>query len=781
MQTTNFSRQLILSILLAIVTISVNAQFTQTIKGTVIDLNSNVPLPGASVVLVNTNPIMGSATDVDGNYRIEKVPVGRYSLKVQFVGYEPTIIPEILVTTGKEVVVNVTLKESVVDIKEVIISANKKDKTLNSMAIISARTISVEESSRYAGGIDDPGRLVSAFAGVSTISSETNAIIIRGNTPKGVSYRLEDVDIPNPNHFGDLMILGGGFTTALSSQVLGNSDFFTGAFPAEYGNALSGVFDIKMRTGNTDKREYTFQAGLMGIDFASEGPFSKGSKASYIFNYRYSTFGLLKAFLPDVKDLPDYQDFSFKINLPTLKYGTFTLWGLGAIDHIEKPATDTTELEWSEDLRKFEMNAKFGMIGLSNKYILGNKTYFKTSLLASANTADYKEERLDNNNVLYDNIRSKSTEGYYSLSFLVNHKFSSRHTNRTGFSVKNLFYRGNLKSADEINQPMQQIVNDNMTGYLLEAYSQSKVDITKDLTLNAGVHFQYLDINQKNSVEPRAGMTWNFAPRHSVTLAYGLHSQAELIRFYYIKSNNQYLNKDLDFAKSQHFVLGYNFSISNNLRIKIEPYYQMLFNIPCVPDTSLSIINITHDDDFKRKLVNTGTGTNIGVDITLERFLNKGFYYLLTASIFDSKYKGDDGVEHNTLYNRNYTVNLLGGKEWQIGSNGKNNTLGVNVRLYYMGGSRYTPLNEQETILLKKNVYDGNQIFAKQYGPSYRLDLGFSYRINKANLSHVFSLQILNSLGSKDHQGYEYNYKTKSIAEKTATNVLPVMSYKIEF
>ena len=268
---------------------------TQTIKGKVLDKESQVSLPGANVVILGTNPVIGTVSDMDGNFRLENVPVGRYTIQISFIGYESITIPEILVGSGKEVVLEAGLKESINELDEVVVKAHsRKDRPLNSMATISARSFTVEETRRYAGGLDDPARMVSAFAGVTTGNLQDNAIIIRGNSPKGVAWHIEGVDVPNPNHFSGGNVAGGGAVNVISGQLLSNSDFFTGAFPAEYGNALAGVFDIKLRTGNYEKREYAFQAGLLGIDFAAEGPFVKGNNASYLFNYRYSTFGLLK-------------------------------------------------------------------------------------------------------------------------------------------------------------------------------------------------------------------------------------------------------------------------------------------------------------------------------------------------------------------------------------------------------------------------------------------------------------------------------------------------------
>lgn len=304
-------------------------QLTQTVKGRVVDADTEIPLPGATVIIMDTNPMLGSSCDVDGYYRIENVPIGRYDIRISFTGFDPVIVTEIVVGTGKEVVVNVGLKESLVQLDEVVIKAEvDKKQPINSMAFISSRQINMEEARRYAGAFDDPARLVTSYAGVAAGNMNSNGIIVRGNAPKGVLWRLEGLEIANPSHFANLTTFGGGGISSLSSQMIDNSDFYTAAFPAEYGNALSGVFDLKLRSGNRDEREHTVQAGIIGVDVSSEGPFIKGKPATYLFNFRYSTFGLIKPLLPDNAGLITYQDFSFKTDFPTKKAGVFSLWEL---------------------------------------------------------------------------------------------------------------------------------------------------------------------------------------------------------------------------------------------------------------------------------------------------------------------------------------------------------------------------------------------------------------------------------------------------------------------
>jgi hypothetical protein len=296
----------------------VNSQvLTQTVRGVVTDKESKQPLIGATVIILGSNPLQGSTTDDNGRFKIEKVITGRQTLKISYLGYNEVQIPNIVVNSGKEVVLNIELQENVVSKGEVVVTADRnKDKSNNEMAVVSARSFSIDETNRYAGALGDPARMVANFAGVSAPSDARNDIIIRGNSPSGLLWRLEGIDIPSPNHFSAQGSTGGP-VSILNNNTLRNSDFFTGAWPAEYGNATSGAFDLKLRNGNNEKMEYTGQVGFNGFEGMVEGPIKKSKGSSFMASYRYSTIGLigdLTGFTFGASGVPKYQDLTFKIN-----------------------------------------------------------------------------------------------------------------------------------------------------------------------------------------------------------------------------------------------------------------------------------------------------------------------------------------------------------------------------------------------------------------------------------------------------------------------------------
>ena len=757
----------------------------QIIRGTVIDNQTQMPLPGATIFIKETDPLIGTTSDNNGQFRLEKVPVGRHDIQINYIGYEPFILREVMISSGKETVLKVELKESLRTLEEVTVKATSdKEVPLNKMSTVSARQLNVEEAGRYAGGYDDFARLASSFAGVSSGLSN-NGIVIRGNAPKGLLWRIEGVEISNPNHFANMATFGGGGMTALSSHMLGNSDFVTGAFPAEYGNALSGVFDLNIRTGNNEKYEHAVQVGGIGIDIASEGPFKRGKRSSYIFNYRYSTLALLGSILPPEAGKITYQDLSWKLNFPTQKAGTFSFWGIASTDGQERKA-ETDSTKWANEDSRAQASTYQLMeaVGISHKYIFGNNTWIHSTLASSGNLTDWSEQTLDSSLTLQPTNNIYNDVFRFSLSCELNNKFSTRHSNRTGIILTNYSYTFHTRHSDEIGTPLLTYNNEKGQSILVQAYTQSSLEISEKLSLKAGIHSLFFVLNNHYSVEPRIGLNWKINPIHSLSFAYGLHSQLEPLNIYLLEQNQNGTivqpNKDLGFAKAQHFVLSYNIQLNEFTHVKIEPFYQYLFNIPVVPNSNISLQNLETAWFFNDSLRNKGTGKNTGMDLTLERFIKKGFYYLFTASLFHSTYIGGDGIEHNSLYNRKYVVNALAGKEWQMGKN-KRNIFSINGRITIQGGNRYTPVDINQTIAQQEIVYDKTHIYEKQLKPSKILSFSINLRTNYKKCSTLLTFHIINALGEKEFEGYSFDKKTQQIIIKEDPFIIPNISYKIEF
>jgi hypothetical protein len=777
---------LIIGLLVSIGIFAQNSQVTQTVRGVVVDKASGSPLSYIAVGLLN-HPEFGVTTNDDGQFVLKNVPIGRHAIQAYSVGYESVIIPEVLVTSAKEAYIEIPLKESVYELGEVVVTQQvNKSEPINKMALTGARMLSVEEASRYAGGMDDPARLVSSLAGVSP-SVGNNGISIHGNAPSLLQWRLEDIEVPNPNHFSDIATLGGGVLSSLSSNVLGNSDFFIGAFPAEYSNAVSGVFDMKLRNGNNNKYQHSIQAGMLGIDLASEGPFSKKHNASYIFNYRYSTTGLMNKINPggDLDQILDYQDLNFKLNFPTRKVGIFSIWGTALVDKFRTELDKNTDKwDYKDDAKVSTARQTTAAAGISHRYFFNDNSLLKTTLATtySKNKAQEDQYTKDLNSTPYLDLKSQYTNLVLNTSF--NHKYSSKHTNKTGITYTRMIYDTHMKLAPFDTKPLETISEGDGHTDLLSAYTTSSFDLSNKFSFTLGVNGQLLTLNNNWTLEPRVAFKWQPSSKSSFALAYGLHSRMEKMDVYFVKTKatgDKLVNKDLDFTKAHHIMLSYNYRIADDMNLRIEPYFQQLYDVPVIADSSYSILNrnLFYVEDA---LVNKGKGRNIGVDITFEKYMTKGLYYMITASVFNSKYCGGDGVWHNTKYNRNFIVNGLIGKEWMVGRS-KQNILSVNLKLTVQGGDRYSPVDEQATLAHpdKETQYDETKAYSKQFSPMCLANYTVSYRLNKKKVAHEFAIKSLNATGYKEYYGYEYNIKTGVIEPNRNKTSLMNISYKLDF
>lgn len=764
------------------------ADLHQTIRGGITDQDSKNPVIGANIIVINSDPLLGSSTDAKGEFRIEKVQVGRVSLKITCIGYEEKIIPNLLISSAKEFILNIDMAESMVKMDELIVLANQQNKNevINEMAVVSARQFSVEETKRYAGAFNDPARMVSAFAGNNTAAEGDNFIIVRGNSPKGVQWRLDGIEIPNPNHFADEGSTGGPIN-ALNSVMLSNSDFFSGAFPAEYGNAFSGVFDMRLRNGNNEKREYAFSVGILGTDVTLEGPFSLGGGASYLVNYRYSTLSILDQMnIVDFGGVPKYQDLSFKFQFPTQNAGTFSLFGLGGKSNISEDVIDTE----NEDiiLEKGNFKADMGVVGIGHRFLFSNKTYLESNLSVSESGNGGLWEELDDNNEFQPYYNGFFRNYTTKVTSTLHHKFSAKSKLQTGLIYDRKFYNyfADVYYEEEGNLIREQD-SDGNTG-LYHAFASWKYRLTEDFTAITGAHFIGTELNDNMAIEPRIGLQWAFSPTQTVSAAFGVHSKMESLVNYYVvhtddDGNTSMPNQNLDFSKARHYVLGYNNMLNRNLLLKAEVYYQDLYNIPVEddPNSSFSLINSV-EGYATRKLVNAGTGYNYGMELTLERYFADNYYYMLSSSLFQSKYKAMDNIERNSRFNVNYLGNVLIGKEFLLSRSGdKNKVLSINAKFSIAGGRRSTPIDLEASREAGYTIRNEELAFTEQGEDIFTGNLAIAYRINNKRTSQELKLDIQNFTNNAAQLDQWYNSTTDEIEYSTQLPLLPVLMYTIQF
>lgn len=793
-------------------------QISQNIRGSIIDQDSKAPLIGANVLVTSLDMAKGAATDINGNFTIKDILIGRHDIKITYVGYEPKVISNIELTAGKELILNISLQESVM-MREVTVKSGKtKDKAINDMASVSARRFSIDETMRYAGSLNDVARMAQNFAGVQGADDSRNDIVIRGNSPTGVLYRVEDIDIPNPNHFA-LSGTTGGPVSVLNNNALDNSDFMTGAFPAEYGNALAGVFDLKLRSGNNQQHEFLGQIGFNGLEFMAEGPINKEKFSSYLVGYRYSTlkvFQLAGINFGTGTTVPDYQDAVFKLDFPNKK-GKFSFWGMGGLSAVKFLDSDNEEANlFADEGEDLIFYSNIGVTGVSNTFRFNKQSFLKTSLSIDGTYNQISNDTLNPlNENYYPFYRNNSLEGKQTLNIVYQNKINTRHLIKAGAYNQRRFF--NLQDSvhiqtDSVYNPVTQqtqiipdywytVTNSKGNAYFTQPFVQWQYRLNEKITTNTGIHAQYFFLNQTYSIEPRVGLKWQLLKKTTCSAAYGLHSQLSPNRFFFKQltddNGNVILgtngdpykpNENLDMTRSHHFVVALDQSLGKHSRLKIEAYYQLIDNAPVQNAANYySVLNFGANFDLviPDTLINAGSGRNYGVELTLERFLNKGFYYLLTSSLYQSKYTGNDGIERNTAFNGNYTTNFLVGKEFEIGKNVENkkatNRIVADAKITLNGGQRYIPIDLIASRLLGEAVYDYQNAYRDQYAPYFRTDIKIGYKRNGAKLTQEWSVNLQNLTHHKNIFQQVYDDPSGSLVTRYQTGFLPIAQYKILF
>ncbi len=771
------------------------AQSTQTVRGQIVDKDSKYPIIGANIVILDTDPIIGTATDADGYYRMENVPLGRLSIKITFIGYKEIVRNDLLLVAGKELELNIEMEEDLQALGDVVVKASQKNQTITDIASVSVRTFDTEETSRYAGSRNDPARMASNFAGVSGANDARNDIIIRGNSPSGVLWRLEGIDIPSPNHFSSFGSTGGP-VSILNNNVLSKSDFMTAAFPSEYGNALAGVFDLQFRDGNSEKREYLGQVGFNGFELGAEGPLAKNSRASYLINYRYSTLGVFKALGVDFGTgaaVPEYQDLTFKLNIPTKNAGRFTIFGIGGFSNIELLGSELDlEKENPDDLYGNEnedsyVNSQTGIIGLSHTYFFNENTFYKLSLAVSHQKEDIQVDSItENDRTDINRFRSINLQqNKYIAHLKVNHKINAK--NKLLFGVISDVYDTQFADSALFGSGWFTVKDGQGTSVLAQAYANWQHKFSPLLTMNVGLHSQYFSLSESSAIEPRFNLRYQLDENQSINFGYGLHNQLQPIPTYYTKTrlaNGQTanLNENMDFTQSHHFALGYDYNFTSNMRLKAEVYYQALNNAP-VQRFSSSFSMLNAGSDFgtpdESNLINGGEGRNYGIELTLEKFFSKQYYFLVTSSIFNSEYKGSDDVWRNTAFNGRYVFNALAGKEFTVGKKG--HTLVFDAKFTWAGGRYYTPIDLQASAMQGEEVLLDNQAFSEQFDDYLRLDLKVSYRVNGKKITQEWAVDVQNITNRDNVFTRSYNSRTNTINTEYQLGLFIVPQYKILF
>ena len=760
---------------------------TQSLRGRVVDQAAQTPLVGVHIVVTGVEPVAVGVSDSMGSFRIERVPVGRHTVLCSFVGYAEQSFANVLITTGKEAELNVELTERISTLNEVVVRLpGQRTAVERGLSTVSGQVFDIEQTRRFAGSRNDPARMVASLAGVQGNNDSRNDIIVRGNSPTAVLWRLEGIDIFNPSHFGELGATGGP-VSMINNTLLAKSSLLTGAFPAIYGNATAGVFDLQLRTGNTARREYTGQVGINGLEFGVEGPFVAGGRASYVASYRYSALKLasrLGISFGTGSGIPAYQDLSAKISLPTGRLGTFSLFVLGGSSSIRFRNDETTNAYNASD-QNLDYATSMGVAGLSNTHRLGRNTTGKLTLAGSRASAQMVADNVRQTNqgerVIVPNYRDQSQQHRTTLAYVLTHKASAKSSFVAGVTTNwlGVQYRDSLY-ADSLFKPLRAVRG---RATLVQGYGNWQYRPTERLTVNAGVYGQYFGLNQTYALEPRAGLRYQLNATQTLSMGVGRHSQLQSLPVYFTTPapTDERANRSLDFTRSEQVVVGYQRTLGPQTSLRLEAYYQYLHNVPVERSRSAySALNLgaAYEVSTQTNLVNAGVGHNKGIELTLERTFANHLYYLVTGSLYDSRYRGSDQQLRSTAFAGRYALNGLIGREFPLGSR---YVLAVDGRLAMAGGRRYTPIDLAASRQKNQEVLLDRDAFSRQHPDYLRADLKLTLRRNGDRLMHEWVIDVQNLTNHQNRFKYSYDPASQRINIVYQLGFYPMINYRIQF
>ncbi|MEK6781506.1 MAG: carboxypeptidase regulatory-like domain-containing protein [Bacteroidota bacterium] len=749
---------------------TVAQELGQTISGNIKDQISQKPLVSASVSIFKSDQLVGgSVVDSLGNFSIQNVAPGRYKLLVSFTGFA-SFEDELLVISGKESIVTVDLLESSTVLKEVEVKANRTE------GIAGVTSISMEKSMRVPANFFDPIRMATSYPGVVAASDQSNSIVVKGYSPNGLLWRLQGLDIVSPNHLGnagtfsDKPAANGGGVNVLSAQLLDRTDFYSGALPANYGNALSGVMDLKLRTGNKNKMQYTAQASLIGLDIAAEGPIDKNKRTSFVANYRYSTVGLLSQMGVDFGDEAiNFQDFSFHLDHQQKNDGNLSVFGFGGLSSTIFNAKPDSVWEEEKDRYDIDYEGKVYGIGFVNQF----KSRDRLNLSLGGSLSGQTQERNAQSEVVpYPYIY---TDQYANNKVL----FSSFLK-----SLYKLGQKGNLEMGIMVNYLDNKLVsttvtplyfetfypsiNGKVSGIMWQPYSTWSQRFGTSWKLNAGIRYVNFSYNKASSFEPRVSLAHYF-PKGEITLSYGLTGQWQQIQTYL-----QFGNQNLELTKAHQFSTEFKYTFTRDLKLVSNIYYHQVYNVPGRP-FELTYSTLNQLEDFSRSdLQNIGKGLNYGIEAYIEKKYYSQIYFMLSGSLYQSQY---NVVGYFTRFSGRFTSSFLTGKEWQK----KRNTFGLNTRILYLGGLREAPIDAPLSALVGSTQYNYQNGYTVQLSDYFRADLRLSWRKNKPGYTRTFALDIQNLLNTQNVAYHYYDTFLQAITTKYQLGIIPVLVYRVEF
>ena len=745
-------KKYLLALCLCVVCFVAKAQ-NGIINGRVTDLLTNKPLIGVSVVIFGS--ATGTTTDSTGTYRLKNLKTGFYNLEFSKVGYLKRSTYDLQVTNATAAVNDVALEDNNKQLGEVTVTASsQRDKTLESP--VSLYTIGSTEIKRNPGGNRDISKAIQSLPGVSAPVGFRNDIIIRGGSPNENRFYIDGIEIPNINHFAT-QGASGGPAGLINIDFIKEVDFYSGAFPADRGNALSSVFEFKLKNGPTDKHHETFTLGSSDLAATFETPL--GKKTTFISSYRYSYIQALFKLI-GLPILPSYQDFQFKLNTKFDAKNELTFIGLGALDRFklnyaagtteEKryqiqtiPQNSQNDYTFGATYKHYQSNG-YSLLVLSRNYLDNHAYKYIDNDQAKGKSLDYASTEAENK-LRYENV--SSTNGY-RLNLGGGAETSNYSTNTFV-----LLPFGNNIYSSKLN-----FVRYNFFGQLSRSYLNEKLSLSVGIRGDGNTYTAHMK-NPLKTFSPRFSVAYNLTNQLSINFNTGIYYQLPSYTVLGFRdSTGALVNQKVDYISSKQVVLGLEYRTLENTRFTLEGFYKFYQKYPLerILGDTIPLANLGADFGVvgNKPVVKLGNGRSYGVELFAQQRLDKGFYGLFALTLFRSEFQDKNGTYIQSSWNNRYIMTVTAGKilkkNWEIGA-----------KLRLTGGSPYTPDNLSASSLFSnynlqpEAIPDYHQLNSKLLTSFYQADI----RVDKKYYFKKFTLNLyldIQNLTNNQYRLQEY-------------------------
>jgi hypothetical protein len=574
-------------------------------------------------------------------------------------------------------------------------------------------------------------------------------------------------------------MLNAGGVNILSAQMLDHSVLITGAFPAGYGNARSGVMDMSFREGNSEVHEQTIQLGLIGLEAAAEGPINANNGSSYLANYRYSTVGLLTNLGVDFGDEAiNYQDGAFKLSFPGKQGGKWNVLGVGGwSSNVFEGSRDSTLWEVDKDRMNIDFTSNTLIFGGGHeRKFIGSNLHWKTDLIYSRMQSRREGARIMDDLSLRLQESDEYQEEKLGLRSEINKKLRSNGLLRAGLRASwQQYFLDVLFSNNYFTNTSRDLLDVQFLQF--QPYIEYRQMFGKRWNLKIGLHS--MGVAGENflfSPEPRASLAFLTRNNGQVALAYGLHSQLPAPQLLA-------KNADLDLLKAHHIGLRFHQQIGNDQRLSMELFHQSMFDVPVTVATSsfsgLNVIEVYNP--FIDEVVSEGTGVNRGIELEWQRFMVDEWFALANATLFRSEYTGSDGVRRSTLFDGQYAANLAGGREFTWQRKGKSRILGIHLRGVYYGGWRQTPVDESASLENGFMVFDDEQAYSETLPDYFRMDLRIYLKRNAEGRNAMVALDLQNLTNQRNVAYRYFDFQQQQTVDRLQLGLIPILSWRLDF